>query len=69
MFSIAYPSHSERQIFAQRAHRMRGRVPTSARLLEVGWEWGFCSRGRSLSVGTDWSGSLDAALSATCGKA
>ena len=26
MFSIAYPSHSERQIYAQRAHRMRGAV-------------------------------------------
>jgi hypothetical protein len=24
MFSIAYPSHSERQVYAQRAHRMRG---------------------------------------------
>lgn len=24
MFSIAYPTHSERQIYAQRAHRMRG---------------------------------------------
>lgn len=24
MFSIAYPNHSERQIYAQRAHRMRG---------------------------------------------
>jgi len=24
MFSTAYPSHSERQIYAQRAHRMRG---------------------------------------------
>jgi hypothetical protein len=23
MFSIAYPSHSERQIYAQRAHRLR----------------------------------------------
>ena len=24
MFSIAYPTHSERQIYAQRAHRLRG---------------------------------------------
>ena len=24
MFSIAYPNHSERQIYTQRAHRMRG---------------------------------------------
>ena len=24
MFSTAYPSHSERQVYAQRAHRMRG---------------------------------------------
>jgi hypothetical protein len=24
MFSIAYPNHTERQIYAQRAHRMRG---------------------------------------------
>ena len=24
MFSIAYPTHNERQIYAQRAHRMRG---------------------------------------------
>jgi len=24
MFSIAYPSHSERQAYAQRAHRIRG---------------------------------------------
>lgn len=24
MFSIAYPNHSERQVYAQRAHRMRG---------------------------------------------
>lgn len=24
MFSIAYPNHSERQNYAQRAHRMRG---------------------------------------------
>ncbi len=24
MFSVAYPSHSERQVYAQRAHRMRG---------------------------------------------
>jgi hypothetical protein len=23
MFSTAYPSHSERQIYAQRAHRLR----------------------------------------------
>lgn len=23
MFSIAYPSHAERQIYAQRAHRQR----------------------------------------------
>lgn len=23
MFSIAYPSHSERQVYAQRAHRER----------------------------------------------
>ena len=26
MFSIAYPNHSERQVYAQRAHRMRGAV-------------------------------------------
>lgn len=26
MFSISYPSHSERQVYAQRAHRMRGAV-------------------------------------------
>lgn len=26
MFSIAYPNHTERQIYAQRAHRMRGAV-------------------------------------------
>ena len=24
MFSTAYPSHTERQIYTQRAHRMRG---------------------------------------------
>lgn len=24
MFSIAYPAHSERQVYAQRAHRKRG---------------------------------------------
>jgi hypothetical protein len=24
MFSIAYPNHTERQLYAQRAHRMRG---------------------------------------------
>ena len=29
MFSIAYPSHSERQVYAQRAHRMRGAVVAS----------------------------------------
>ena len=26
MFSIAYPTHSERQAYAQRAHRIRGAV-------------------------------------------
>ena len=26
MFSIAYPSHSERQVYAQRAHRLRGAI-------------------------------------------
>ena len=26
MFSIAYHTHSERQVHAQRAHRMRGAV-------------------------------------------
>jgi hypothetical protein len=24
MFSIAFPNHSERQVYAQRAHRLRG---------------------------------------------
>ena len=26
MFSITYPSHAERQVYAQRAHRLRGAV-------------------------------------------
>jgi hypothetical protein len=26
MFSISYPSHTERQVYAQRAHRLRGAV-------------------------------------------
>ena len=26
MFTIAYPAHSERQVYAQRAHRMRSAV-------------------------------------------
>jgi hypothetical protein len=26
MFSIAYPNHAERQVYAQRAHRIRGAV-------------------------------------------
>ncbi len=40
MFSIAYPNHSERQVYAQRAHRMRGAAVASlvreiARLVSV----------------------------------
>jgi len=26
MFSASYPSHAERQVYAQRAHRLRGAV-------------------------------------------
>jgi hypothetical protein len=26
MFTIAYPAHSERQVYAQRAHRLRSAV-------------------------------------------
>jgi hypothetical protein len=29
MFSITYPSHTERQVYAQRAHRMRGAAVAS----------------------------------------
>jgi hypothetical protein len=40
MFSIAYPSHSERHAYALRAHRMRGAAVASlvreiARLVSV----------------------------------
>jgi len=40
MFSIAYPNHAERQVCAQRAHRMRGAAVASlvreiARLVSV----------------------------------
>ena len=29
MFTVAYPTHSERQVYAQRAHRLRGAVVAS----------------------------------------
>jgi len=29
MFSVAYPSHSERQVYARRAHHMRGAAVAS----------------------------------------
>jgi hypothetical protein len=29
MFSTAYPSHAERQVYAQRAHRMRSAAVAS----------------------------------------
>ena len=29
MFTIAYPNHAERQVYAQRAHRMRGAAVAS----------------------------------------